>query len=195
MHEIRINNKPVFYKRYFNNGIRTVGDLRFDLNNIDSYELQAKYTEKTNVLEWTGLRHSVPLNLRNANYNPDLIVLNPSFKTDSGLFDVTKKKSKDYYSLFVRKKARLPNNAQNLKCEFNLSEEALKKAFCLPHSVGFEPYVQAFQFKVLNSILYTNSKLHKIGYITLYSNGERIFVQKPRCARILVSQTAISYTI
>ena len=33
-HEIRINNKPVFYKRYFNNGIRTVGDLRFDLNNI-----------------------------------------------------------------------------------------------------------------------------------------------------------------
>ena len=164
--EIRINNKPVFYKRYFNNGIRTVGDLRFDLNNIDSYELQAKYIEKTNFQEWTGLRHSIPLNLRNANYKPDPIVLNPSFKTDSGLFDVTKKKSKDYYSLFVRKKARFPNHAQKLKGEFNLSDEALKKAFCLPHSVAFEPYVQAFQFKVLNSILYTNSKLHKIGYIS-----------------------------
>ena len=164
--EIRINNKPVFYKSYFNNGIRTVGDLRFDLNNIDSYELQAKYIEKTNFLEWTGLRHSIPLNLRNANYKPDPIVLNPSFKTDSGLFDVTKKKSKDYYSLFVRKKACYPNHAQKLKCEFNLSDEALKKAFCLPHSVAFEPYVQAFQFKVLNSILYTNSKLHKIGYIS-----------------------------
>ena len=112
-----------------------MGDLSFDLNNIDSYELQAKYIEKTNFLEWTGLPHSVPLNLRNANYNPDLIVLNPSFKTDSGLFDVTIKKSKDYYSLFVRKKARFPNNAQKLKCEFNLSDEALKKAFCLPHSV------------------------------------------------------------
>ena len=164
--EIRINNKPVFYKRYFNNGIRTVGDLRFDLNNIDSYELQAKYIEKTNFLEWTGLRHSIPLNLRNANYKPDPIVLNPSFKTDSGLFNVTKKKSKDYYSLFVCKTARFPNHAQKLKCEFNLSDEALKKAFCLPHSVAFEPYVQAFQFKVLNSILYTNSKLHKIGYIS-----------------------------
>ena len=138
--EIRINNKPVFYKRYFNNGIRTVGDLRFDLNNIDSYELQAKYIEKTNFSEWTGLRHSIPLNLRNANYKPDPIVLNPSFKTDSGLFDVTKKKSKDYYSLFVRKKARFPNHAQRLKCEFNLSDdhEALKKAFCLPQSVAFE---------------------------------------------------------
>ena len=41
----------------------------------------------------------------------------------------------------------------------------MKKAFSLPHSVAFEPYVKAFQFKVLNSILYTNSKLHKSGYI------------------------------
>ena len=41
----------------------------------------------------------------------------------------------------------------------------MKKAFSLPHSVTFEPYVEAFQFKVLNSFLYTNSKLHKIGYI------------------------------
>ena len=52
-----------------------MGDLRFDLNNIDSYELQAKYIEKTNFLEWTGLRHSIPLNLRNANYKRDPIVL------------------------------------------------------------------------------------------------------------------------
>ena len=52
-----------------------------------------------------------------------------------------------------------------LKCEFNLSDEVLKKAFSLPHSVAFEPYVKTSQFKVLNSILYTNSKLHKIGHI------------------------------
>ena len=29
-----------------------------------------------------------------------------------------------------------------------------------------EAYVKAFQYKVLNSILYINTKLHKIGYIT-----------------------------
>ena len=98
---IRINNKPVFYKRYFNYGIQIVGDLCFDLNNIDSYELIAKHIQKTNFLEWTGLRHSVLLDLRNAYYNPDYIALNPSFKIDCDLFDVTKKKSKDYYSLFV----------------------------------------------------------------------------------------------
>ena len=64
-----------------------------------------------------------------------------------------------------RKKACFPNNTRKLKCEFSLTDQALKKAFSLPHSVAFEPYVKAFQFKVLHSLLYTNSKLHKIGYI------------------------------
>ena len=142
-----------------------MGNLRFDLNNIDSYELIAKHIQKTNFLEWTGLRHSVPLDLRIAYHNPDHTALSPSFKIDCGLFDITKKKSKDYYSLFVRKKACFPNNTRKLKCDFNLTDESLKKAFSLPHSVAFEPYVKAFQFKILNYILYTNSKLHKSGYI------------------------------
>ena len=38
--------------------------------------------------------------------------------------------------------------------------------FILPHTVNFEPYVRAFQYKVLNSILFTNTKLFKIGFIT-----------------------------
>ena len=116
-----------------------------------------------NFLEWTGLRHFVPFNIRSAYHNPDYTALNPSFKIDCGLFDVAKKKSKDY--LFVRKNACSPNNARKLKCEFNLTDKAIEKAFSVPRSVAFEPYVKAFPFKILNSILYTNSKLHKIGYM------------------------------
>jgi len=110
----------------------------------------------------------VPIDLRNAYHNPDHTALNPSFKIDCSLFDVTKKKSKGYYSLFVCKKTWFPNNARKLKCELNLTDEALKKAFSLSHSVAFDPYVKAFQFKILKSILYTNSTLHKIGYIADY---------------------------
>ena len=36
----------------------------------------------------------------------------------------------------------------------------------LPNIVCSEAYVKAFQYKVLNFILYTKTKLHKIGYIT-----------------------------
>ena len=32
--------------------------------------------------------------------------------------------------------------------------------------MALEPYVKAFQYKVLNGILYTNSKLYQIGYIS-----------------------------
>ena len=113
---------------------------------------------------WNGpvFATSVPLaGLRNAHHNPDHTALNPSFKIDCGLFDVTRKKSKDY--LFVRENACFPNNARKWKCEFNLTDEAIEKAFSVPRSVTFEPYAKAFPFKILNSILYTNSKLHKIG--------------------------------
>ena len=88
-----------------------------------------------------------------------------SFKTVNGVFGTTKKKSKDYYALLISKKALSPCNGQTLKCEFDLSDDELKQAFCLPHSIAFEPYIKAFQYKVLNSILYTNYKLHKIGYV------------------------------
>ena len=35
------------------------------------------------------------------------------------------------------------------------------KVYILPHTVCCKPYVRAFQYKVLNSILYTNTKLYK----------------------------------
>ena len=46
-----------------------------------------------------------------------------------------------------------------LKHDFNLTDDQLKKVFILPHNLAFEPYVRAVQYKILNSILYINSKL------------------------------------
>ena len=45
--------------------------------------------------------------------------------------------------------------------EFNPTEDQLEKIFLLPHIVCFESSVKAFQYKVRNSILYTNVKLCK----------------------------------
>ena len=55
---------------------------------------------------------------------------------------------------------------RKLQIEFNFTSAQLQQIFNLPHQVALEPYVKAFQYKVLNFILYTNTKLHKIGYIT-----------------------------
>ena len=38
------------------------------------------------------------------------------------------------------------------------------QVFILPHTMCFELYINAFQYKVLNNILNTNMKLHKLGF-------------------------------
>ena len=163
--EIRLENKTVFYENYVNSGILCVNDLHLDVDNITSFNTIARNIDKNNFLLWTGLRHSVPSSLRHTYSGsiPDLT--NPSFKYSNCLFDVTKNTSRDYYSLLVSSRARFPNNAINLTRDFNYTKDQLKQIYNLPHTVAIEPYLRAFQYKVLNSILYTNAKLFKIGFV------------------------------
>ena len=93
------------------------------------------------------------------------MITNPSSKYSNCSFDVTKKKSKEYYTLLVSTKPQLPSYSANLKRDFNFSENQLVQVYSLPHTVTFEPYIRDFQYKVSNSILYTNAKLFKIGFI------------------------------
>ena len=153
--EIRIDNKPVFYKNYLESGVIYVRDLQFGLNTKDAYSHFSHRLYKTNSLQLAGLRHSIPLFLKNSNLCPP--VISPLFSFSDSVFEVKKKKSKDYYSLLVRKKAQFPNMANKLQSDFNLSTDQVSQFFILPHSVALESYVKAFQYKVLNSILYTNS--------------------------------------
>jgi len=162
--EIRIEKRPVFYKKYFEAGVIRIQDLHFDLTINDALSHWSDKIANISYLQWAGLRHSIPSFLKNIISCPSLAP--PSFFIDDNIFDVRKKKSKDYYSLLVRKIAQLPNIINKLQNDFNFSIDQLRQIFSLPHSVVLESYVKGFQFKVLNSILYTNSKLHKIGFKT-----------------------------
>ena len=62
--EIRINNKPIFYRTLFENGIIYVNDLLFDTDTADSFKIISSKIGRTNYLTWAGLRHSVPLHLK-----------------------------------------------------------------------------------------------------------------------------------
>ena len=75
---------------------------------------------------------------------------------------MTEKKSKDYYSLLVTEKTQPLNIIHKWKRDFNLSDDHLREFFLLPHSVALESYAKAFQYKVLNNILYTNKNYSKL---------------------------------
>ena len=66
-----------------------------------------------------------------------------------------RKKSKDYYKGLVGRKAQSPKSINKLQNNFNLSLQQLTQIFQLLHTVALEPYVKAFQYKVLSGILYT----------------------------------------
>ena len=117
-----------------------------------------------NILEWAGLRRSIPLLLRSYDRYPS--INSPTFVVRNNNFDVTKGKSKDYYNLLIREKAKPPNIIKKLQSNFHFNSDNLKQIFKLPHSIVVESYVKAFQYKVINSILYTNTKLYKIGFWT-----------------------------
>ena len=159
-----MNGFPVYYKNYFDSDFLYVSDLLFNLNNTESFDVIVQKIRKTNFLVWTGLRFSVPNYLKNNIITGIPSTTSPTLTIDNQVFDVMEKKSKQYHSLLIGKKAQLPSAASKVQKEFNFSLDQLKQLFILPHKVTLEPYVRAFQYKVLNSILYTNFKLYKIGY-------------------------------
>ena len=69
-----------------------------------------------------------------------------------------------YYTLLIKEKAKPPSIVQKLKSNFDFNSDHLKQIFKLPNSIVVELYVGAFQCKVINSILYTDTKLFKIGF-------------------------------
>ena len=82
----------------------------------------------------------------------------PSLVINDKAVNVLNKNSKDYYSLLLCKKAQFPNRSLTLKREFDLAGEQIQKVYILPPTVCCEPYIKAFQWKVLTSIFYTNTK-------------------------------------
>ena len=92
--EIKVENKPVYYKHYVNASVICIQDLLFSLNSTDSYNQLSKKICKTNILEWAGLRRSIPLSLRSYDRYPS--INSPTFVVGDNNLDVTKGKSKDY---------------------------------------------------------------------------------------------------
>ena len=113
--------------------------------------------KKANILVWAAVRHAVPSHLiSKSKPNNRTFLTSPSLNIENNVFDIPVKKSKDYYTKLISKKAKFSNSSLVLKRDFSLNEDQLRKVFLLPHMVCSEAYVKAFQYKVglLNSILF-----------------------------------------
>ena len=153
--EIKIDGKSVFYRPFLDNNIKYTTDLLYEMSNIASFNVARGVGLKSSIfLVWTGLRQSLPLNLRCNVHNSKVTFVLENFKC------------RDYYFYLIKQKYEKPSKWRKLKEEFNLEDKQVSEAFVMPLRVANEPYLRSFQYKVLNSFLYTNELLCKIGYVS-----------------------------
>ena len=112
--EIRINNKPVFCekKKLFEQDIILVNDLLFELDTTIFFTIVSNKISKIIYLIWAGLRRSISTHLKARNFLRSEISL--ILTIDNKEFDVSKKKSKDYYILLKRSIAQRPKYSKHV---------------------------------------------------------------------------------
>ena len=80
------------------------------------------------------------------------------------MFDPALSKSRDFYGVLKSSLATESRGFIKLKSKFSIDDmETKKRLLIIIRSCICETYVQFFQFKILNDILFTNSRLAKIG--------------------------------
>jgi len=104
-----------------------IQDFLFSLSSTDSWNQLSKEICQRNILEWAGLRRSIPLSL--SRYDRYPYINSPTFVLSDDNFDITKGKSKDYYNLLIRKKAKPPVIIQKLQSNFHFKNDNLKQIF------------------------------------------------------------------
>ena len=91
----------------------------FESDNKQSHDFYKQKGLKTDFLTWTGLRLSVPKELRSCESLPEIDLVN--FKHNNIQFDVYRAKCKHFYKLLITAKAKLPNMSKKLISDFDIS--------------------------------------------------------------------------
>lgn len=161
---IKVNKKTVFYKSFVARDVIYLTDLEFEYNNIDSFSKACdKGIQDKDLLIWMGIRSAVPTSLKNNIKKVTEKTL--QFQLGNSSFNPYDSKCKHYYAKLVAKKAKKSKGFNKVQSEYNLDEEATQYIFMLPCNLNCDTYTRSFQFKILNDICFTNSKLARIGYI------------------------------
>ena len=159
---IRIENRPFFYKSWFNAGVKEIRDLLDAEQNFISYNsFTAQYNIKTNYLEY----YKVVSVLKHFRKKCSSNLNNPTRKYVSLLS--SSNVCKKFYECIIEKKSSTPIKSQ----EKWLSEDAVignlevnwENTYRLPFLCTTETKLRVFQFKFLHRRVATNDFLHKIG--------------------------------
>ena len=132
------------------------------MDNVRSFEYLKNAGLDSNFLTWSASRLSVH---KDRLYSFPPVEFDPmTFKYNDTEFNTHSAKSKQFYSLLISNKAKYPNRFKTLSVNLE-SSDPLQDVFSISYNAAGETYVWSFQYKLLNNILFTNTKLFKIWLI------------------------------
>ena len=167
-------NSPIFDKQLVCKGMNFVSDMvsgdgQVYLWDIISPKFQLKPTE---FLKWYGLINAILSQWkRKIQYNPlgkcHMMTKVPlSIKCKSRKWGLKSVTSKLIYEELLSGIQATPSAQKYFKKKFKSNELGWPRIYQLPRSTCVHSKTRIFQYKILNNILYLNSKLYKMGLST-----------------------------
>ena len=157
---IKINNSPVFYKQWFDKGVRFVNDLLDNNGKFLSFnDFQKKYNIMTNFVHYYGLCKSIKEGFGKYNefqkieqpIRPDIVSL--ICKYDKGCSHI--------YSTLLAEFRTEQKSLIKWRRSYNLDKNIWREYSLVPFNCSSVIDLRWFQYKLLNNILYTNDMLLK----------------------------------
>ena len=159
---IKIDGTSIFFKPWFNKGVKYVNDLGDD--NGDFYtqaDFSMKTGIKTNFLQYNGLIKAIKQYLKH-------IKIDITFKETTPFIPSTichilkhGKGSKDMYQI-LNKNNDIPTGKITWNKIYDIGESEWKAIYTFPHRVTSYPALKWFQISINNNVLVTNKLLQQM---------------------------------
>ena len=159
-HEVTIGGKSVFYKQWYDAGVKTLPDiLHKEGKSLTFTAFKEKYKINTNVLCYIGLCNTIPMHWRKVfrrdNEN-DLVVSDESVQP----FKNSPPTCQQARAFYVSKSFQKPTSEVRL-VEASFTDQTIAALYVLPFKLTKNIRLCMFQFKINHHILYTRDKLFK----------------------------------
>ncbi len=141
---------------------------------VNLNNLSEKLGKNIDELEYLSIKSAIPLKWKNKfrkrdmkiNFNrEDLLVIQstlPKIYNKNKTRNIIKSTSKEIYWIIIEQKQEPPTATDTWINEFPFLETAdWEKIYKISFKITCEPYLQSFQYKILNRILNCNERLHK----------------------------------
>ena len=159
---IQIGGTHIYYKSWFDNGIKYVNDL---INEHGEFYEQTEFMQKTgiqtNFLQYNGLIKSIKMYLKNINIQ--ITHKQPCPFTPSHIYPMLlqKKGTQAMYNILNRNK-EIPTGQVTWNKLYNITNNNWKNIYLFPFNITKYPAMQWFQISINHNILVTNKLLYQM---------------------------------